>query len=217
MLETEDYGGFSIKRIEHQLIGELNWNIDMTREEFDDLLCTLLEREYGDGWKYVKEYIDHWNTAQDLVGCWQCWGWNVNAGWEMRYNTGYLRDRFDSHVELFETALNCANSKAQVDAINRLYASSLYRGCFSSYFNAYLENDTERIELLSDRYDHCMNIVKSFGCDPTFLPTIGGGAYSVSYAPTLYEEAWKNWQKKFKEITGYPRPEDAPEIAPAVQ
>jgi len=212
MLETEDYGAFSVKRIEHQLIAQLNWNIDMTREEFDALLCTLLEKEYGDGWEYISEYIDHWNTAQDLAGCWQCWGWNVNGGWEPRYNAGFYRDRFDSFVELFEAALDSANSKAQESAVNRLYASSLYMGCFSSYFTAYLEGDTDRIELLSDRYEQCMNIVKSFGYDPANLPTIGGGTYSVSYAPTLYEEAWKNWTKQFTSITGYPLPEDAPVI-----
>ncbi len=213
MLETEDYGGFSVKRIEHQLIGELNWNIDMTREEFDALLCTLLEREYGDGWRYILEYIDQWNTAQDLAGCWQCWGWNIHGGWEKRYDTGFYHERFDYFVELFDSALAMTNSKKQEDAVNRLYASVLYTGCYSSYFFEYLEGDTDAIKILEERYAKCMNIVRGFGYDPTNLPTISSGTgYNISYAPTLYEAAWKDWRDNFTLATGQPLPEDAPII-----
>lgn len=214
MLETEDYGGFSIKRIEHQLIAELNWNMDMTRDEFHALYLHLLEKEYGDGWECISEYVDMWNKSQDLAGCWQCWGWSIPGGWETRYNAGFLRARFDDIVELFEDALAKASSKAEEDTINRLYASALYKGCYSSYYFEYLEGNEDRINLLSDRYTKCMDIVRSLGYDPAMLPTIGGGDFSVKYAPTLYEAAWKDWRNNFTMVTGLPLPEDAPVMEP---
>lgn len=42
------YDGLGIQRVEHQLLAELNWNMDMTEEEFEELLCRILEKEYGD-------------------------------------------------------------------------------------------------------------------------------------------------------------------------
>jgi len=214
-LESEDYGAFSVKRIEHQLIGELNWNTDMSREEFDALMCTLLEREYGDGWELVLDYIDQWNYSQDMTGdCWQCWGWTLHGPWaDKRYSTGFYMDRFDHFVELMEAAAADACSAKQEERVMRLYASVLYKGCYSSYYFAWLEGDTERMEVLAERYEKCMDIVRGLGHDPANLPTIGSGeGFSISYAPTIEEAAWSDWVDWYDDIIGRPLPEDAPVI-----
>jgi len=209
-LESEDHGEFSIKRIEHQLIQELNWNIDMTREEFDALKDKLIEKEYGDGWRYIEEYIYQWNLAHDLTECWQCWGWTEEGCWDKRYDASFFAHRFDSFIELFEAAFEGANSKKQENAIKSLYASMLYMGCYSSYFFEYFKGNTERIAVLSDRYDECMEIIRSLGYNPANFPTL---TY-VTLSDTLEKAAWnKNgWVKYFENIMSIPLPENIPVI-----
>ncbi|MBR4881611.1 MAG: DUF4838 domain-containing protein, partial [Clostridia bacterium] len=41
--------GLGMKRIDHQLVYELNWNINMTEEEYYELYYKLLEKEFGPG------------------------------------------------------------------------------------------------------------------------------------------------------------------------
>ena len=57
MWEHDD-SGFGFMRLDFQLVYELIWNTDMTRGEFDALKDHLFEREYGDGYTYILEYID---------------------------------------------------------------------------------------------------------------------------------------------------------------
>ena len=172
MLETENFGEFGIKRIENQLAGAMVWDPDMTREEFDAVYRNLLRHEYGPGWILVHDYIRQWEASQDLVDCWHCWGWAMTGCWDHRYSTFYYADGFDTYCTLMEGAIDMAESREQEDRLNRLYVSVLYMGCYSSYYSAYLEGDTERMEVLSDRYDLCMKLVRDMRYDPTNLPTI---------------------------------------------
>ena len=209
-LESETYE-LGIRRIEHQLWAEMNWDPDMTEAEFEALLCTLLQREYGSGWEHIREFIRHWETSQDLQGCWHCWGWTEIYLFDARYNTGFYRDRFDSFVEMFDAAMAEADSKAQEDAIELLSCTMLYMGCYSSYFREYLEGDTDRIAVLEERYALVLERLRKFGYNPALVPTITSTpSECVSLADTLYEAAWRDWVKKFENITGHPLPEDAP-------
>ena len=65
-----------MQHIMAQLAYEINWNPDMTRDEYSDALDAVLRRGYGDGWAYIREYIDGiWQKSQDIAGhCWNCWG-----------------------------------------------------------------------------------------------------------------------------------------------
>ena len=210
-LETENCGEFGIKRIENQLAHEMIRNTDMTREEFQSYYEKLLRKEYGPGWSLVADYVEKWEYSQDVMDCWQCWGWAIIGQWDDRYSTTFYRNNFDEFCTLIESALSMTESKYQEDRLNRLYVTVLYMGCYSSYYPAWLEGDTERITVLSERYDRCMEIVRGFGYDPTNLPTITGGqGYSISYAPTLEEAAWSDWVEWYDDITGQPLPDDAP-------
>ena len=211
-LETENYGEFGIKRIENQLEGAMAWDNDMTREEFEALYCRLLEKEYGPGWTLVYDYVEKWEESQDIMDCWHGWGWNYYGPWDDRYSTTFYANRFDEFCNLMEGALSMTESKAQEKAVKRLYVTILYMGCFSSYYNEWLEGDTDRIAVLSERYDRCMNMVRELGCDPTDMPTINGGGAAIHYSTTLEEAAWKDWTDWYKNITGQKLPADAPVI-----
>lgn len=210
-LETENYGEFGIKRIENRLAYEMIWQNDMTRDEFRELYCKLLEREYGPGWTLVYDYVEKWEATQDAMDCWHGWGWNYYGPWDKRYSTVMYRNSFDDFCTLMEKALSMTESTAQENAVKRLYATVLYMGCYSSYYPAWLEGDTDRIAVLSERYDLCMAMVRELGCDPENLPTISTSiGATISYAPTLEEAAWSDWVDWYDDITGRPLPADAP-------
>ena len=209
-LETENYGEFGIKRIENMLEYEMIWRNDMTREEFEEYYCKLLEKEYGPGWTLVKDYVEKWDNSQDLVDCWQCWGWSVIGCWDERYSTTFYANNFDEFCNLIESAISMVETKAQENRLNRLYVTILYMGCYSSYYPAWLDGDTDRLAVLEERYNKCMELIRSFGYDPANLPTIGAGDYAVHYSTTLEEAAWKDWTGWFENITGQKLPADAP-------
>jgi len=215
LLECTDYMDLGIKRIELPLVAELNWNMDMTEEEFEEMYYKLLERHFGDGWVYIRDYINELHRAQDLESCWQGWGWGSNllGCWlNQRYNIGHYRTRFDYFVELFEAAEYCANSDEQVIAVKKYACPMLYMGCYASYFFEYLEGDTERVDILSERYDRCMNFIRSLGFEPTFLqPYPGALTHDIYYGATLEEAAWRDWKTYYEDITGHlSLPENAP-------
>ena len=73
--EAETHG-IGMQHTMAELIYKMNWYPDMTEEEFDAVFNEVLEDDYGDGWAYIREYIDGvWRKSQDVAGeCWNCWG-----------------------------------------------------------------------------------------------------------------------------------------------
>ena len=151
--------------------------------------------------------------SQDLANCWSWWGKDPWLQTSRFFDTGFFAARFDNYVEMFDKAVLMANSAEQEEMILRLSVSMLYKGCYASYFLAYLDNDEERLQILSDRYDRCMNTLTSLGEDPTNL--IGYWVGSVRhYSLNIEEAAWTNenhkWVEYFYILTGQELPEDAP-------
>jgi len=215
-LEGSDYGNWGIKRLEQMLISEINWNPHMTREEATEIYHDLLRYEYGDGWELVLDYIDQWELSQDLANCWAWWDISPTDQKSRNYYTGFFAARFDNFIEILDAALLMANSSAQEEMVKRLSVSMLYKGCYSSYFLAYLANDTERLEELSALYDRCMNTLIELGEDPENLK----GHYDQHfrhYSLNIEEIAWTNeqlcWAELFFVLTGRQIPEDAPASA----
>jgi len=115
-------------------------------------------------------------------------------------------------VELMELAAKETCSAEQDVRLDRLYASVLYTGCFSSYYYAYLDGDSERMAVLAERYKKCIDIAQSYH-ELVNFPVIGSGDnYTVTYSPTIEEAAWKDWVSWYERIIGKPLPEDAPII-----
>ena len=213
LYELQGYG-LGIKRLEKQLVHEMNWNPDMTREEYDALFCDILENEYGDGWIYIKEYIDEWALAQSLTGCFHCWGWSGHYyHYDDKFNTHFYKDRFDYYLELFDSAMYEADSAKQQQKAELLSCSVIYMGCYSSYFLEYIAGNTERLEVFEERWAKMLEVLKKNGYDVKKIPTLTAGENDlVAYEDTLFAEAWTNWYRRYERLTGLPLPEDAPVI-----
>ncbi len=184
--------GLGVKRVEHELDQEVNWNIDMSEEEYCELYKIYLEKEYGPGWEYIYEFLNILNAAQDMAGCWNCWGWrNLGFFQEDRYDTYYFAEKYEVILELCNTAVSMAETDKQVKYCEILLLSAYYMGCYSTYFKAYEAEDAEMLSLLSDRYDECMRLFKKYGFDPKSLMTVDGTRVVVQ--EDLESAAWIDW------------------------
>ena len=185
------FDGLGIQRVQHQMLAQLQWNMDMTEEEWESFLCCILESEFGDGWEYIREYIEIWERAQDMMPCWHCWGGGYYSMGRFSFN--YVEANFDTCVELFDKAIHEANSAAQQSRAEALSCPMYYQGCMSSYYRAEARGDTERMQVISDRYAHMVELLHKNGFDPA-----GAGIYTVDgyrehYPLTVEECAADCW------------------------
>lgn len=213
LYEVQSYG-LGTKRLEKQLVHEMNWNPDMTREEYDELFCELLSHEYGGGWKYIMEYMDEWKLAQSLTGCFHCWGWNAQFyPNDDKFNTHFYKYRFDYYMELMEAAANEADSARQQKKAELLSCSVIYMGCYSSYFLEYEAKNTERLAVFEERWARMLEILTENGYDIKRIPTLTANEVDlVEYSDTVSNEAWSKWYKRYERLVGKTLPEDAPII-----
>ena len=187
------FDGLGIPRVQHQMLAQLQWNMDMTEEEWESLLCRILESEFGDGWEYIREYIEIWERGQDLESCWHCWGGLNGYPWDSFFNIEYAEANFDTCVKLFENAVRDANCAAQQVRAENFSCHMYYEGCYASYYRAEARGDTERMQVLSDRYSYMMELLYKNGFDP-----VGEGIFSIDggrshYPMTIEEIAGEDW------------------------
>ena len=63
------FDGLGIQRVQHQLLAEFQWNMDISEGDFEYMLCDILKKEFGSGWSSVREYIKMWDESQKRIKC----------------------------------------------------------------------------------------------------------------------------------------------------
>jgi len=200
MWQSTDHG-LGMKRIDHQLGYNLNWDIDMTEDEYYELYYRLLEKEYGAGWEYVREFIDIMDEAQNLMGCWHCWNWGsprfgITGYSNSTYDTRFYSKQYDYVVEIMDRALEMAESPENIMRCERLMINALYMGCYSEYFIAYEKGDDARIAVLSERFDRAMGYMKKHGFNlnkEVGEYTSVDGSITYFHYSSLEDAAWIDW------------------------
>ena len=184
--------GLGIQRVEHQLLWQLNWNMDMTEDEFEEYLCDILRREYGDGWKFIREYLDIWNAEQNAVGCFVCWGWgNHMFSFDKRFLEQSVADHFDECCSLFDSAIASANCREQELRLKALSCHMIYEGCYSAYRLALESGDEARQAELAARYDTMIARLAECGFNVHSIMTVDGARND--YEETLLDEFAHYW------------------------
>ncbi|MBR4881612.1 MAG: DUF4838 domain-containing protein, partial [Clostridia bacterium] len=190
--------GFGVKRVEQQIGIEINWDRDMTDEEYAQNVARLLEREYGPGWRYVGEYIKLMIEATDRIGCFNCWGYGNNTYPE--YDEAFVRETYKTMIDLIEKAIRYASSADEEYRCKLLSCSIYYSAAFSNYFIAYENGDSEMLAEMNEIYDVAYSRIVELGFNPEEIVSVDGGRCKVW--PTLEEEAWKVWIGNRERHTG---------------
>ncbi|MBQ7827792.1 MAG: DUF4838 domain-containing protein [Clostridia bacterium] len=184
-----EYDEYGIKRVEHQIYEELNWQIDITEEGYQQLIRDMLAREYGSySVDYLMVHLDYWYEALNRVGCTDCWGMS-NSSCPM-FDVFYVRDHSDMFKEIMDKTVAYAENSRQEFRAKLLSCHVYYQDVYTKYFKAYEENDTELLAELSDTYDFLVNRIIELGIDPS----AHGSKKNKKINLTLEEEAWKVWK-----------------------
>ena len=176
------WSGPGTQVITAQMMNALNWNPDMTREEYDDLVNEYIEAEYGDGWSYVRDFINTMGRAQVIADhCWNNWD-TKNPCETYYYDNAWYAEQYDRLAAGFDEAhrlTRCAREEMRLEMTS---VDMDYKGCFNCYFEAYDNGDEERLAYLSDRYEKMYALFDRFGFAPYAYLT-----------PTVEDIAWNTW------------------------
>ena len=187
--------GVGIAGVEYSLLNEMNWNTGMTEAEYEDFLCSMLKKEYGDGWDNIRQYIDIWERSQNLVPCWQGWGFLNMYSWDDRYDIAFVERNFDSMRTLVEDAIPLCASAYEERNTELFSCAALFYGIYSCYFRAEARGDSARLAELSDYYDLMIERYIKNGYDP-----LGAGIYLVLVDKPVYPATVGEWAEN---VRGY--------------
>ena len=185
--------GLGVQFIQHMVGYELNWNVDISEEEYYDLVDRVLKKEYGDGAPFIREYLDIQTEAQLRADCWHCWGEE-----QIVVEKNYYLSHYDEIRSLFDSAIALADS-AECERLAKLYSiHTYYLGASSAYHDAYLQGQTDVIDYWSEEYKTMVDVITGLGFELDKLPSWSG--YKRVVKPDLVSEAWIKW---IKAVYGY--------------
>ncbi|MBQ2729226.1 MAG: DUF4838 domain-containing protein [Clostridia bacterium] len=135
--------GGSFESMDGQLIADMMWNPDMTKEEYDLRCAEYLKDHYGYGWFYIREYMDMLIECGDLKGC-------VFNDFELPfdiYSKDYFAENYDKMCELFKNATALAETDEEIYNLEKLSVHMHFLGLSALYEDRYVNgSDGQRAE-----------------------------------------------------------------------
>lgn len=129
----------SFEYLRGHLAGKMMWNPFMSEEEFETILNEYLMLYYGDGWEYVREYLEMSNEAGDLMGCWTN---NFEFPWDM-YSKQYFETNYLKMAELFDKAYAAAQDDTRRFRVSLLRIHCDFLGLSATYERDYVNGSDE--------------------------------------------------------------------------
>jgi len=160
--------------------------MDMTYEEYCDVIKEYLYMNYGNGYEELYKYIEMQTEAGDECGT--CFINNFDRPGDM-YSYEYLAEHYDEMRALLETAYDKAMNSTQEKRIETLIACCDFMGLASVHNDWYLAGN--RVEDYKARFDWMHNYIASnnmqvFSSDIYSWPTTKD--YETNIMKQVYEE-----------------------------
>ena len=162
--EAEGDATMSFEPLRNYMMARVAWDPYMTEEEFQRRIDEFLEWYYGNGWRYIKEYLYIADEAGNRAGC-----FTNNYDWPGdMYDIAYMYENYDTICNLFNQARALAttnpinfSSAEQQNNINRLsvhaHFLALCGACYVDGNGVIASNNT-----LSSRYDEMWNYIDQY-------------------------------------------------------
>ena len=199
--------GLGCQYIQHMVANELNWDTYMSEDEYEELICRVLKKEFGDGWEEMRQYFRNQSYAQSLVDCWHCWGEHMRL-----FEEGYVTAHFDENFDHFEEAIALADSRMQERQAEILSIHCLYEGAYAGYKSAYLAQDQEKIDFWCSVYDLMVERMNANGFNVTAIATTDGAR--SAHCTDLLHEVWTKLvlaDNYYGDLRNYDPPIEIPE------
>lgn len=151
--EAESDATMSFEGLRNYLMAQCMWNPYMSEEEYMQLIDEYLMVVYGDGWKYIKEYIFIQDEAGNRSDCFV-----NNFDWPGdMYDIGYMYDNYDRILDLFNKALAAATESSQKERIE-LLSVHVHFLCVSGAFLRGHGTDS----VITERYRTLYNLIQKY-------------------------------------------------------
>ncbi len=162
------------------------WDMDMTFEEYCDVVKEYLYMYYGDGYEEIFRYLELQTEAGDASGT--CFINNFDRPGDM-YSYTYIAEHYDEMRELLEIAYTKANDADQASRIETIIACNDFLGLASVHNDWYLEGN--RVDDYKERFDWMFEVITRkdldvFSSDLYSFPKSKN--YDVNIMKQIYEE-----------------------------
>ena len=137
---TRRFGDFV--ELRSYLVARLNQNPSISFEEYGELMNGFLKTYYGDGWAYIREYIDKTEEISDnneFHNYMDSWWNDVITEEQWAENYDYLRS-------LWEKALELANTPDEINRVKRTMTQILYVELQMAYHKYEASGDEEDLK-----------------------------------------------------------------------
>ena len=189
-----EYQGMGTGRLNHQMLPVLQWNPDITPDEYLEAMEGFIIRDYGE------DAVGAYQAVQNLIrmstrrmGCQTCWAISALFQWG-RADYEYIGEHMDEVLAKVDEMIADAPSRLAEKHCERLSLCILYEGIVGRYFPAMDADDKAELAKLGGLYDLFYARAVDCGYDMTKFPM--SFSYKRKIAPTLDEEAqvWANGQ-----------------------
>ena len=146
---TRSYADMS--ELRSYAVSRLNFDPSMTFDEYSECINGFLADYYGDGWTYIREYIDLFEelSYENEFHNWLTSWWN-NVMTEEQWDENY-----DHFRDLWETALKLASTDAQKLRVKQGMTTMLYvelQMAYHDYQESGKESDLDYFRELNNAY-----------------------------------------------------------------
>ena len=141
------------------LATRMMWDPYMSEEEFNDLLNEFLWIFYGDGWQFIREYLEMANYASDLEGCWTN---NFDRPFNI-YSEDYFREHYKEMAVLFDKAYDAAETSAQKKRVSNCRMQCDFLGLSATFERDWKNGDEAARNEYRRRYVNLYNYIVNNG------------------------------------------------------
>jgi len=147
---------YNFETLKAYLASLMQWEPDMTLEQFTEYMKEYLYIWYGDGYEYIYEYIMLQQEAGDQA---ECFINNHDRPFDM-YSFSFIGDHYGEMRELLVRALELAERPECIERIEILIKNCDFLGLTVMHQSWYLEGDEETRALYMERYTDMYNYYK---------------------------------------------------------
>ena len=165
--------GYNFENLKAYMSTKMDWEPDMSYEQYIAYLKEFLYMYYGPGYEKVYEFIEMENTAGDLCGT--CFVSNFDRPGDM-YSYEYIDENYEYMRQLLCDAIDMCESLDRVKRDMYVRRLEILRICFdflglsSSYDRMYTYGDEDSRALYEERYTYMYNGIKRYGIIVYFDP-----------------------------------------------
>ena len=149
---------YNYETLKAYLSTKMEWEPDMSYEQFIAYMKEYLYMYYGDGYEKIYEFIDMENTAGNECGT--CFISNFDRPGDM-YSYAYIDEHYEYMRQLLCDALEMADRDEYKERIKVMLLCFDFLGLSSSYDRMYTNGDAASRSLYEQRYTDMYNGMKA--------------------------------------------------------